>query len=149
MNNSCNLCISVRRNLTSYWSTHICFILAMIPIFRGCLEMLQEAPFLFLIFFFVVAISVQFCMIMHALTLLNMYLVSFLQSMSINNYSEKCDCSLSIVKQYTVYPIFSRTMTVLMNQYYILTYFYMSMSIQKPLMGLKICDVALHFMVIH
>ena len=33
------------------------------------------------------------------LSLLNMYLVLFLQSMSINYYSEKRDCSLAIVKQ--------------------------------------------------
>ena len=33
MNNRCKICIRVWRRHTSYWSTHICFILARKPIF--------------------------------------------------------------------------------------------------------------------
>ena len=66
-NNRCKMCISVRRNYTSYSSTHICYILARMTIFHGSLEMLQEISFLFFIFlFFDAAISVPFYMIIHA-----------------------------------------------------------------------------------
>ena len=50
MNNKCKMCISVRRNHTSYSSTYVRFILARIPIFLLYMEMIQEASFLFLIF---------------------------------------------------------------------------------------------------
>ena len=58
---------------------------------------------IFLIFNFFIFRCGNICAILHddkcTLFLLNIYLVSFLQSMSIINYSEKSNCSLAIVKQ--------------------------------------------------
>ena len=87
INNRCKMCISVRRNHTS----HICFILVRRPIFHGCMEMLQKASFLF--FYFLIFRCGDIWTILQynkcALPLLNVYLVLFLQLMSIIKYSKK------------------------------------------------------------